>query len=380
MCRVGVFPPADKSPPPGASRHPPHASRRRDKKEGHLRASFARLDPLAGYRYLLRHARPCAGHPRPFADGREERGWPGRCAKLASRFPAMTTESCSAAVIASVSEAIHLSTGKKAGLLRRKMLLAMTKSDSPPTPSHCARHDLSFLSLLREAWRGTERKRPRSERDAEAALGAGGAALVGHRHALERAEQRDVLAGVIVDARAEHRADGAAAARRREGEVLPEQHRPDRGVTDTLQRDDAAMHVRLERLLAAEACDPGQIKFAALLEVLQGAAGHVQRLGRTGFVGAVELAGDIAQPRGRRQHVVVAEAVAETIGDLRADEPAVIARARGLSGPVIEHQPARLIGGAAALQGEIDKLGAPFEAAVAAAEHVIGVHGLRVHR
>src|SRR5437763_416084 len=39
-----------------------------------------------------RHARPCAGHPRPFAHGRQERGWPGRCAKLASRSPAMTQE------------------------------------------------------------------------------------------------------------------------------------------------------------------------------------------------------------------------------------------------------------------------------------------------
>ena len=56
--------------------------------------------------------------------------------------------------------------------------------------------------------------RPHSKRDADAALGGGGAALVGHRHALDRAEQRDVQAGVIVEARAEHRADGAGLARR----------------------------------------------------------------------------------------------------------------------------------------------------------------------
>jgi len=33
----------------------------------------SRVDPVVGYRYLLRHARPCAGHPRPFADRREAR-------------------------------------------------------------------------------------------------------------------------------------------------------------------------------------------------------------------------------------------------------------------------------------------------------------------
>ena|SRR5947209_1789652 len=113
-----------KAPPPGASRHP--------------RASFARLYPTlrgGGTRKkehrssrrheetepILRHARPCAGHPRPFPDGSEEPGWPGRCAKRASRFLAMTTGSCSAlhAIIASASEAIHRGTGKKVGLLRR---------------------------------------------------------------------------------------------------------------------------------------------------------------------------------------------------------------------------------------------------------------------
>jgi hypothetical protein len=59
-----------------------------------------------------------------------------------------------------------------------------------------------------------------SERGADAALGGDDAALVGHHRALDRAEHRDLLVGMVVEAGADHGADGAALARRHEGEVL----------------------------------------------------------------------------------------------------------------------------------------------------------------
>ena len=87
----------------------------------------------------------------------------------------------------------------------------------------------------------------------------------------------------------------------------------------------------------------------------------------------VELAGDIAQPRRRRQHIAVAEVVAIAVGQLRADEPAVVVRGRPLAGArLFSTSRSDLLAGPAALQGEVEELRGPFEAAVAAAEHVIG--------
>src|SRR5436305_12060622 len=56
------------------------------KKAGLLRRFTPRND---GTNEHCRHARPCAGHPRSSV-AQEGRGWPGRRAKRASRFPAMT--------------------------------------------------------------------------------------------------------------------------------------------------------------------------------------------------------------------------------------------------------------------------------------------------
>jgi len=61
---------------------------------------------------LLRHARPCAGHPRPFANRREERGWPGRRAKRASRFPAMTANALVIARSETTKQSIFLGWAK----------------------------------------------------------------------------------------------------------------------------------------------------------------------------------------------------------------------------------------------------------------------------
>src|SRR5712691_3381599 len=136
---------------------------------------------------------------------------------------------------------------------------------------------------------------PMSERGAEAAFGGDGAALVGHDRALDRAEQCDVPAGVVVEAGAGHSTGAAAFARRREGEVLPDQDRVDGAVADPLQRDHAAMQAGLQGVVAAEESrHPGHVEFAALLEILQRAAADPQALRRTGFAEAVEYAGDIA--------------------------------------------------------------------------------------
>src|SRR6266568_8320476 len=164
-----------------------------------------------------------------------------------------------------------------------------------------------------------------SERAADAAFGGDGAALVRHHGAFDRAEQCDVPAGLVVEAGAGHRAGGVALARRREGEVLPDQDRVDGAVADPLQRDHAAMQVGLQGVIGAEeGRHPGYVEFAALLEVLQRAAADPQALRRTGLAEAVEYASDIAQPRRRGQHIAVADILAEAVGDLRADEPAVI--------------------------------------------------------
>jgi hypothetical protein len=107
-----------------------------------------------------------------------------------------------------------------------------------------------------------------SERGAEAALGANGAALVRHHRALDRAEYRDVLAGLVVEAGTRHRADGAAAARRCKRKVLPDQHGVDGAVTYPLLRDHAAMQVGLQAVVAAEeGRHSGDVEFAALLEI-----------------------------------------------------------------------------------------------------------------
>src|SRR5205823_3782294 len=106
-----------------------------------------------------------------------------------------------------------------------------------------------------------------------------------------------------------------------------------------------------------------------------------QALRRAGFAIAIEHAGDIAQPRGWRQHVVIGETVTETVGELGANVPAIVARDPSLAAlrrKIVQHQPARLVGRAAALHGDIEELRSPFEAAVGPAEYVIGVHGLRI--
>src|SRR3979490_3641582 len=93
---------------------------------------------------------------------------------------------------------------------------------------------------------------PMSERGAEAAFGGDGAALVGTDRALDRAEQCDVPAGVVVEAGAGHRTGAAALARRREGEVLPDQDRVDGAVADPLLGDHAAMQAGLQGVITAE--------------------------------------------------------------------------------------------------------------------------------
>src|SRR6266700_5138324 len=228
----------------------------------------------------------------------------------------------------------------------------------------------------------TEERGPVSERGAEAAFGGDGAALVRHHRALDRAEQRDVPAGVVVEAGAGHSTSAAALTRRREGEVLPDQDRVDGAVADPLQRDHTAMQAGLQGVITAEQHRYlRHVEFAALLEILERAAADRQALLRTGFAEAIEQAGDIAHPRGRRQRVAVADGIADAIGELRADEPAVVIGARPLAAAgreVVEHQPVRFAGRAAALQGEVQELRSPFEAAVGAAEYVVGVHLLRV--
>src|SRR4051812_16549935 len=91
-----------------------------------------------------------------------------------------------------------------------------------------------------------------SERDANATLRGAGAALVGHHHALDRAEHGHVAAGAVVEADAGDGADGAAAARRHERQVLAEQHGVDASVADALECDHAAVDIGLE-LAAGEA-------------------------------------------------------------------------------------------------------------------------------
>src|SRR5436190_11372786 len=116
------------------------------------------------------------------------------------------------------------------------------------------------------------------------------------------------------------------------------------------------MHVGLEAVVAAEErCHPGHVKFAALLEILQRAAGDAEALRRAGFAIAVEPAGNITQPRGWRQHVVIGETVTETVGELGAYVPAVVARDTSLAAAwrkIVQHQAARFVGGAAALHGD----------------------------
>src|SRR5947207_17756 len=59
-----------------------------------------------------------------------------------------------------------------------------------------------------------------SERNPHSALGGAGAALVGVRNAFHGAEHRHVPGRVVVEARPGHRADRAAFAGGREGQVL----------------------------------------------------------------------------------------------------------------------------------------------------------------
>src|SRR5437868_1015387 len=69
-----------------------------------------------------------------------------------------------------------------------------------------------YCDRVPEGLRGILGKTPTrhaSEREANASLGSGGAALVGHYRALDRAKHRDALAGAVVEARAHHRANGA---------------------------------------------------------------------------------------------------------------------------------------------------------------------------
>ena len=69
-----------------------------------------------------------------------------------------------------------------------------------------------------------------SERDPQATSGGTDAALVGHRNAFHRNEQRDVPGGVVVKAGAEHRARRTALAWSRERKPLPDQDGVDGGV------------------------------------------------------------------------------------------------------------------------------------------------------
>jgi hypothetical protein len=66
------------------------------------------------------------------------------------------------------------------------------------------------------------------------------------------------------------------------------------------------VHIGLEDVIAAEeARGPRQVKLGALLEVLQGAAADAEALRRAVLRVAVELAGDVAQPRRRPPRMLV---------------------------------------------------------------------------
>ena len=111
---------------------------------------------------------------------------------------------------------------------------------------------------------------------------------------------------MIVEARAGYRADGGTLAWRGEADGLPDQHRVDIAFTNPLQADHAAVHIGLEDVIAAEeARGPRQVKLGALLEVLQGAAADAEALRRAVLRVAVELAGDVAQPRRRPPRMLV---------------------------------------------------------------------------
>ena len=111
---------------------------------------------------------------------------------------------------------------------------------------------------------------------------------------------------------------------------------------------------------------------------MQGTAAHHEVLRRARFVVAVEEARDVAHPRPRRQHIAVADPHAEAVSHLGADVPAVIVRDRALGSAIVQHQPVRLVAGAATLHREVEELRRPFEPAVGASEHVVGIDVLRV--
>ena len=103
-----------------------------------------------------------------------------------------------------------------------------------------------------------------SERDAKAPFRGAGAALVGHHHALDRAEHGHVPSRAIVEAESGDGTDRAAAARRDEGQVLAEQHCVHGRVTGALKRDDAAMDVGLQLAARCEIAKPSAMIFPEL--------------------------------------------------------------------------------------------------------------------
>src|SRR3978361_992870 len=104
----------------------------------------------------------------------------------------------------------------------------------------------------------------RSERDANAAFGGADAAAIGHRDAFEPAEYGDVGTNVIVEASTRDQTDGTARARWRECEILADQDGVDGAAAGALLRDQAAMQVGLQGVVAAEqGRHPGHVELTA---------------------------------------------------------------------------------------------------------------------
>ena len=103
-----------------------------------------------------------------------------------------------------------------------------------------------------------------SERDSNATLRRPGAALVGHHHALDRAEHGHVPSRAIVEAESGDGTDRATAAGRDKGQVLAEQHCVHGRVTGALKRDDAAMDVGLQLAARCEIAKPSAMIFPEL--------------------------------------------------------------------------------------------------------------------
>jgi len=125
---------------------------------------------------------------------------------------------------------------------------------------------------------------------------------------------------VVLDARAKHAANGACLPRRNEGEILSEQPRVDRRIAEPLKPDRPDANRRLDR--AAERDRPD----VAFLEIVDGPPPRAQILFRAALAVTVERAADIAGGRAASPEGPSAVSVSH----FRADEPAAIARGRGL--------------------------------------------------